>query len=397
MKNKWIVLFVSLAAFFGPFTQTIYVPLIPEVQQHFGSSELVVNITISIFTLVLAFMQIVYGPLVDRYGRKKVLLPAIFIYIVGSIGAALSPTIWVLIFFRVVQAAGIAAGSVVATTVIGDLFQGKMLGRSMGTFQMCVSLGPVLGPLAGGLIGGYTTFNGVFWFLTIMGIILFLSNFYLLPETRRPNATSKRFRFGDFGLIFMSHTGSVVLLYGFIQYYTYYNFIVFLPHLLQQNYVLSTSQVGWLFIPLTLTVVLGNILGGRIQEWISQRKLLLISSICNIFSILLYVLLAPLSLPFVMLTTALFGLCMGVSSPIQTTILVQTFSQIRGTAIGAYNFSRYLGMAAGPMIGTILYSWRPFTEFYFSAFLFVCILILVVQRLKRPVRPQDHESSRVNG
>ncbi len=120
MNKKWIVYIVSFAAFFGPFTQTIYTPLITEVQQQFQTSEFVINLTISVFTFVLALMQIVYGPLVDQLGRRKVLLPGILIYIAASVGAAFAPSVGLLIFFRALQAVGIAAGSVVATTVIGD-------------------------------------------------------------------------------------------------------------------------------------------------------------------------------------------------------------------------------------------------------------------------------------
>lgn len=168
LNKKLIVYVVAFAAFFGPFTQTIYAPLIPEVQQQFHTSEFVINLTISIFTLVLALMQIVYGPLADKLGRRRIMLPGILIYIAASIGAALSPSIPSLIFFRAVQAAGIAVGSVVATTVIGDLFTGKQLGRSMGTFQMMVSLGPVVGPVIGGIVGEVSGFHGVFGYLLLL-------------------------------------------------------------------------------------------------------------------------------------------------------------------------------------------------------------------------------------
>src|SRR5918911_2444227 len=96
--NKNVITYiVSFAAFFGPFTQSIYTPLLPQVKQQFQTSEYVVNLTISIFTFVMAFMQIVYGPLVDNSGRRKILFPGITIYIAASIGAALSSSINLLL------------------------------------------------------------------------------------------------------------------------------------------------------------------------------------------------------------------------------------------------------------------------------------------------------------
>ena len=149
MNRNLLIYLVSFAAFLGPFTQSIYTPMLPEIQRHFHTSAFVVNLTISIFTLGLAAMQPVYGPLADIKGRRKVLLAGILIYTGASAGAAVSSSIWWLIFFRALQAVGIAAGSVIATTVIGDLFRDKRLGRAMGTFQMLVTFGPVAGPVIG--------------------------------------------------------------------------------------------------------------------------------------------------------------------------------------------------------------------------------------------------------
>src|SRR3954453_8602207 len=104
-NKKLVTYLVSFAAFFGPFTQSIYTPLLPQVKQQFQTTEYVVNLTISIFTVVMAFMQIVYGPLTDNVGRRKILIPGVVVYIAASIGAALSNSIYLLLFFRVLQAA----------------------------------------------------------------------------------------------------------------------------------------------------------------------------------------------------------------------------------------------------------------------------------------------------
>lgn len=289
--------------------------MLPEIQQQFQTSEFVVNLTISVFTFVLALMQIVYGPLTDKCGRRKVLLPSIIVYIAASIGAALSPSIWLLLFFRALQAAGIAAGSVVATTVIGDLFEGKMLGRSMGTFQMLVALGPVVGPVVGGVVGELTGFHGVFWVLAATGVLMWMVNARFLPETKPETGGGRRFSVRDFGGILKDNTGSAVILLGFVQYYSMYNFLVFLPHLLSTFYNLSASQKGLAFLPMSLFIVIGSYLGGRLQERRDSRRFLTATSSLNVGAILLFVFLAPLSLPALITGIALFGLCLGCHFP----------------------------------------------------------------------------------
>ncbi|MDN4072204.1 MFS transporter [Fictibacillus terranigra] len=374
--NKKIILYcVGFAAFFGPLTQTIYTPILPEIQHQFQTSGFIVNLTISIFTFVLAMMQMVYGPLTDKIGRRRILLPAILLYIAASAGAALSPSIWGLLFFRAVQAAGIAAGSVVATTVIGDIFEGKSLGRSMGTFQTLVTLGPVAGPVVGGFVGGYTGYQGVFWVLTGTGLLMFLANVKLLPETKPEGPQRKGFSFSDFTIVLKHRTGLAVVLLGFIQYYSFYNFLVFLPNLLASFYGLSASQKGLVFLPMSMFLVIGSFAGGRLQERGNARTFLIITSSLNVLATVLFVILSPLSLPVLIFSISLFGLCLGLSLPVQTTLLARAFTQNRATAIGVYNFFRYLGMAAGPIVGSVFYQLGDRIEFLFAAFLFAAAVI----------------------
>lgn len=373
MNRRLLVYLVSFAAFLGPFTQSIYTPMLPEIQRHFHTSAFVVNLTISIFTLGLALMQPVYGPLADFLGRRKVLLTGIMIYTGASIGAAMSPTIWWLIFFRALQAVGIAAGSVIATTVIGDLFRGKRLGRAMGTFQMLVTLGPVAGPVIGGIVGGWTGFYGVFWVLTVTGLLVGAANTFLLPETK-PDSETKNFHPADMFTVVTQRTGLAIALLGFIQYYTLYNYLVFLPHLLSESFGLSSSQKGLSFLPLSLCIVVGSFLGGRLQEKWDRRKFLVSAGSANVLATLLYVGCSFFSLPLILASTALFGLFLGLSLPVQTTLLATIFQENRATAMGGYNFARYLGMAAGPLLGALLFKLGGHAEFLFAAAAFAGVV-----------------------
>lgn len=354
LKNI-IVYLVSFAAFLGPFTQTIYAPILPEIKVDFQTTTLLVNLSISIFTIVLAIMQIFYGPLTDRKGRRRILLPGIAIYVMASIGAAYAGSIAWLLVFRVIQAIGIATGSVVAVTVIGDLFVGKQRGRAMGTFQMVMALGPVLGPVIGGFVGGKMGYYGVFWVLGIVGFIMFLVNSKFLPETKPETGSIDRFQVRNFSRILSEKTGSAVITLGFIQYYSYYNFLVFLPDILLRVYSLTPEEKGMVFLPLSIMLVVGSYLGGRLQEYLDVHKSLLLTTSLNVVSILFFCVFAKTSLSALIVTISLFGFFLGTSLPVQTTLLTEVFVRDRATAVGVYNFFRYMGMAAGPLVGSLLY------------------------------------------
>lgn len=355
VNQKFIIYLVGFAAFLGPFTQTIYAPILPEIQTGFQTSQFLVNMSISIFTMVLAVMQIVYGPLTDAKGRRKILLPGIAVYILASVGCHYAGTIGQLLFFRALQAAGIATGSVVATTVIGDLFEGRERGRAMGVFQMMVSLGPVLGPVIGGLVGERFGYKGIFLVLAATGLLMLLANVRYLPETRPETGNGDPFRVRDFASIITHATGSAVILLGFIQYYSFYNFLVFLPDVLTKDYGLTAAQKGMVFLPLSVLIVIGSYLGGRLQERVEPRKGLIVASFLNVAAIVLFILVSNVSLALLVLSISLFGLFFGISLPVQTTLLTEQFVRGRATAIGVYNFCRYMGMGAGPLVGSFLY------------------------------------------
>jgi MFS transporter, DHA1 family, multidrug resistance protein len=383
MNKKLITYLVSFAAFFGPFTQSIYTPLLPVVQQQFRTTEFLVNLTISIFTFVLAVMQIVYGPLTDTKGRRKVLLPGILVYVAASVGAAFATSVYVFLGFRVLQAAGMAVGSVVATTVIGDLYEGKKRGRAMGTFQTLVALGPAVGPVIGGFVGQYFGFHGVFWVLAGTGALLWLLNYLYLPETKPDSFSGDRFHVRHFAKILTKPAGTAIVLLGFVQYFTFYNFLVFLPLLLTRFYALTPGQNGLVFLPMSLMVVTGSLVGGRIQEYFNPRKFLLASTTLNVVATLLFVWLSPISLPVLIASISFFGLCLGLSLPVQTTLLTNEFQHSRATAMGIYNFFRYLGMGAGPLVGTFFYHIGNRVEFIFAGVLFGAAVIYAAVQFSR--------------
>lgn len=385
LNKTFITYVVGFAAFFGPFSQSIYTPMLPQVQTELGASEYLINLTISIFTAVMAVMQIVYGPLTDNKGRRKVLLPGIVLYLAATIGAAFSTTIYQLLLARVVQAAGIAVGSVVAVTVIGDLYEGKWRGRAMGTFQTMVALGPVAGPVIGGFVGQYFGFHSVFWVLAAAAAVLLLLCVLFLPETKPAMQQGRRFRLSDFSLVLSQPVGLGVILLGFFQYFSMYIFLVFLPLLLHDVYGLSPAQNGLVFLPLSLCLVLGSMLGGRLQEHFAPRRFLLTSATVNVAAIFFFALLATLSLPVLIGCIALFGLCLGLSLPVQTTLLTNVFHHNRATATGVYNFGRYMGMAAGPMVGTVFYHMGHQLEFYFAGVVFGLAVVGAGLLLNRPM------------
>jgi len=354
MSPRLLTFMVAFAAFLGPFTQTVYAPILPELGGALRTTPFLINLSISIFTLVLAFMQIIYGPLVDRSGRKRTLLAGLAIYIVASLGCFLADRIETLLAFRALQAVGIAAGAVVAVTVIGDRFEGAARGRAMGSFQMMVALGPVVGPVVGGFVGEHLDFHYVFLLLALVGAAALLSNAIWLRETR-PAGEPRDFHPAQYLEVLGNRQGLAIMLLSFVQYYAFYNYLVFMPRVLDAVYGLSASEKGLVFLPLSVAVVIGSYVGGRLLGHWRPRPMLLVTALLNALSLLLFVAVAPLSLVALVVAVTAFGLFLGLSLPVQTSLLMDLYQRNRATAVGSYNFFRFMGMATGPVLGSWLF------------------------------------------
>lgn len=275
-KLNFILYVICISALFGSFAQNIYTPILPMIQNSFHTSLYLVNVTVSLFTFVLAIMQLIYGPLIDTKGRKSVLIPSLIISTIASIGCAFSANIYLFLFFRAVQAIGIAAIPVVSATIIGDLFEGKERGEAMSLYQMLLALAPAMAPLIGGYLGSINGHLSVFLFLSTLGIILLMINISLLPETK-PSVIKQSKAQKNYSLILKNKTGFSITLIGFIQFCIYFCFLVFLPSILTNSFHLTVNKIGLMFVPMSLSIMLGSFCKNASQQ--SKLYLLRVSSI----------------------------------------------------------------------------------------------------------------------
>ncbi|HFJ9463273.1 MFS transporter [Bacillus cereus] len=380
-KLNFILYVICISALFGSFAQNIYTPILPMIQNSFHTSLYLVNVTVSLFTFVLAIMQLIYGPLIDTKGRKSVLIPSLIISTIASIGCAFSANIYLFLFFRAVQAIGIAAIPVVSATIIGDLFEEKERGEAMSLYQMLLALAPAMAPLIGGYLGSINGHLSVFLFLSTLGIILLMINISLLPETK-PNVIKQSKAQKNYSLILKNKTGFSITLIGFIQFCIYFCFLVFLPSILTNSFHLTVNKIGLMFVPMSLSIMLGSFCYKFLQKRLTTKQALFITSFFNIICVVLFSFTYSINIPFIIIVTSLYGFSMGLSMPTHTTLLTEEFIQERATAIGIYNFIRYLGMGTGPLIGGfLLFNQNYFWIFFLGAIMFLLVILYAMKML----------------
>ncbi|NGQ96766.1 MFS transporter [Brevibacillus sp. SYP-B805] len=357
---KWsaasILYLACISTFFASLNQNIYAPIIPLIRDAFHVSMNLVNLSVSLFLFVTAIMQIVLGPLVDIKGARFVLIPGILLIVVSSVGCAVTHHFAVFLLFRVLQAAGTAAIPLVAATTIGSLFQGSQRGKAMGTYQMLLSAAPAAAPVLGGYIGDRYSYPGIFWFLAIVSAILLLTNQLYFPKDQLIEKQSVHIRklLNHYGAVFANKTGNSILILGFLFFFVYFAVIVYLPVLLTDYYHASLQTVGLLYLPMAGSTIAGSMIFKHLQARIPLKHFCLFGNIVAVGSILLFAITHSLTLIGMFTALVIYGICIGVITPLYATMMANEFEHNRGSALGMFHFIRYMGMAAGPVISGLL-------------------------------------------
>ena len=178
-----LALLLGLITAIGPFAIDSYLPALPTLGASLHASPAAVQMSLTVFFIVIGVCQLFYGPISDVFGRKPPIYAGLMIFAVGSIGCALAPTIEVLIAFRAMQAFGACAGMVVPRAIVRDLYTGHEAARLMSLLMLVMSVSPILAPLAGSLVISLWSWREVFAVLAVVAVLCLAMTVVQLPET----------------------------------------------------------------------------------------------------------------------------------------------------------------------------------------------------------------------
>jgi len=245
-----LALLLGLITAVGPFAIDIYLPALPTLGASLQASPAAVQMSLTVFFMIIGVCQLFYGPISDVFGRKLPIYAGLLIFVVGSIGCALAPTIEVLIGFRALQAFGACAGMVIPRAIVRDLYTGHEAARLMALLMLVVSISPILAPLAGSLIISVWSWRAMFVVLAIAALLCLVMTIVQLPEThpadRRLGKTLGN-AFGSYGALLHDpvFTGlSVVSGFGIAAFFI---FIGSAPFVYIEYYGLTPTQFSLCF------------------------------------------------------------------------------------------------------------------------------------------------------
>lgn len=183
---RWLILMGLLSAL-GPLAIDMYLPAFPAIAQGLSTTPGHVERTLAGYLLGLAMAQLLYGPLADRYGRKKPLIAGVSIFIVASVGCAFTADIEHLTAWRVAQAFGGAAGIVIPRAVIRDNFDTRDASKALSILMLVMGVTPILAPILGGQVLAYANWRWIFGIMTLCGAVLLAGVVMTMKESLHPD------------------------------------------------------------------------------------------------------------------------------------------------------------------------------------------------------------------
>jgi DHA1 family bicyclomycin/chloramphenicol resistance-like MFS transporter len=329
----------------GPFSVDTPFPAFPEMGRAFDVGTEQLQLVVTVYLASFALMSVFHGPLSDAVGRRPVMAVSIAVYVVASIGAALSGSFAVLLVFRALQGLSAGGSTIVSRTVIRDLFDGPQAQRLMSRVAIIFGIAPAIGPIMGGLLLQVGSWETIFLFQATLGVVLILLVVLLLPESH-PAERRVPLNVGEVlrGLVDVGREGAfqrlgwaIALLFG-AQFLYIGGAAVFVVDVLGQGEL----DFWKLFVPMIGCMMFGSWLCGRAAGRISARRLVSLGCTTAFAGGVIAVLVAATpyaaELPWAVVGVSLVALGNGITYPTMQLMLLDRFPHRRGAVVSLASF-----------------------------------------------------------
>lgn len=337
-KNYLIILLGILAAL-GPFTIDMYLPGFQRIAEDLYTDEQHVAFTLTSYFIGIALGQLFYGPIVDKYGRKKPLIFGLGIYILAAIGCALSTSIDMMIGMRFLQALGGCVGMVASTAIISDVYEVKDRAKAFSSIMLVMGVAPLIAPSVGSFFVSNWDWDVIFYFLAFFAFLVILMIQFFLPETSR-YMHSNKLKIGGITKGYLGITKDKTFLFytmaGSIAMSIMFAYISSASFIFLTYYGLNKTTFSLLFAINASGIISGSYLNGWLTRKFHYIKIANYASIALtiITGLVLGMVLLKPDIPYQFLVVGLFSILftIGFINPNATAASLAPFTDKSGTA-----------------------------------------------------------------
>ena len=362
---RWtLAVLLACLGMLGPFSIDTYLPAFDGIAASLGASPVKMQQTLSAYLFGFALMNLFHGALSDSFGRRPVILWGIGLFTLASVGCALSQSIAQLVLFRALQGMSAGAGIVVSRAIIRDMFPPEDAQRVMSQVTIYFGIAPAVAPMVGGFLFAHANWHAIFWFLAVVGALLWGANWRALPETLDP-AQRQPFRLRHlmrgYWQLARSPRFLMLALASGVPFNGMFLYVLSAPTFLGQHLKLAPTQFFW-FFTLTIAGIMGGawwsgFLAGRIKPKHQIRNGFLIMAGVSLLNIGLNLVFPP-SAWWALLPIAVFAFGWALMVPVVTLLVLDLVPTRRGMAssVQACIGSLANGVVAGVVAPLVMHS-----------------------------------------
>ncbi|ATH61869.1 MULTISPECIES: multidrug effflux MFS transporter [Staphylococcus] len=351
-----LIIIFGVMTTFGPLSIDMYSPSLPNVQHDFGSTTSEIQLTTSFAMIGLALGQFFFGPLSDAFGRKKVALTILVIYLLASLIAVFTTSLYFFLFLRLIQ--GLMAGGsiVIAKASVGDKFSGDEMAKMLTSLMVVNGIITIIAPLLGGFALTISTWRSIFIILTIITLIVIIGVFMKMPPSTKAEQTTLNYSriFKDFGTLLKKPSFVIPMLLQGLTYVMLFSYASASPFITQKVYNLTPQQFSVILAVNGIGLILVSQIVALLVEKLSRYTLLIYLTVIQIIGVILIIITLSMHLPIWLLIIAFFLNISPVTSigPLGFALAMEERTGGSGNAsslLGLFQF--ILGGVISPLVG----------------------------------------------
>jgi DHA1 family bicyclomycin/chloramphenicol resistance-like MFS transporter len=360
MKRKQhfiVILILGALSTISPFSIDMYLPGFPGIAADLDTTIASVQLSLTSYFIGIAIGQLLYGPLLDRYGRKTPLYAGLIIYIIASLACALTTSVNALIAMRFMQALGGCAGMVAAQALVRDLYPVNKTAQAFSSITLVVAVSPMIAPTVGGYVTAAYGWHAVFIILAGITALICFAVHFLLPQGKRadpslslyPNAVIR-----NFATVIKQPQFLLYTLAGGIATAAPFAYIAGSADVFMNIYGFNEKEYGWIFAFIAFAIIGSTQLNHILLKKFKSSQLVLSALLIQVFigSILvvgtLYQWYGEISM---ILLIAIYLSAHGLTNPNTVTLALVPFSRHTGSAASLLGgFRMAMGGLASAMV-----------------------------------------------
>jgi DHA1 family bicyclomycin/chloramphenicol resistance-like MFS transporter len=276
-ENRFkIILILGILTAYVPFSIDSYLPAMPNIAEYFGTTSARMAYSLSTFFIGFAFGQIIYGPLLDRFGRKTPVYIGIFISILASLACISAWNVTSFIIFRFLQALGASVASVSALAMVRDFFPPEESSKIFSMLVLVIGASPLLAPYLGSHIMVLLNWHWIFVFLIFMALVLISLVRFALPIGYLPDKDASlkiRKVARNYRDILVNPQFITYAVGGAFSFASLFIYVAGSPIIFMENYHVTPKVFGYIFAGLSVGFIGGSQLNILLLKYFSSQKI----------------------------------------------------------------------------------------------------------------------------